>query len=75
MPCDAFMFAASKDAVLGPLASADDPNHWLGTASLCAGQCQEFAGKPHPSTESSEEPIPGFFSIFGGSMEYRVFGV
>ncbi len=51
------MFNARKDSVLGPMASADDPNHWVEVASLGAGQCQESAEKPHLSAESSEEPF------------------
>jgi hypothetical protein len=58
MQCDAFMFTACKGAVLGPLASADDPNHWVRVTSFCAGQCQHFAGKPHLPNKSSEEPSP-----------------
>ena len=56
MQSDAFMFTACNGAVLGPLASADDPNQCVCVASLCAGECQEFAGKLHLSTENSEEP-------------------
>ena len=49
------MFTACNGGVLGPLGSAEDPNQCVGVASLCAGECQEFAGKLHLSTESSEE--------------------
>ena len=66
MQGDAFMFTARNGAVLGPLASADGPNPCVEVASLCAGQCQELAGKPHLSTESSEEPLYRLFGIFGG---------
>jgi hypothetical protein len=56
MKCDVFMFTAYKSVVLGPLPSAGDPNRWVGVASLGAGKCQEFAGKPLSPTEGGAEP-------------------
>ena len=73
MECDAFMFTAGKGAVLGAFASADAPNHWVGVASLGAGQCPEFAGKPHLSTESSEEPWFIFIVLLGQLLTSLMF--
>ena len=56
MQCDALLFNACKDSVLGPVARADDPNRWVAVASLGAGQCKKSAEKLELSTESSEEP-------------------
>ncbi len=42
--------------MLARVASAGDPNRWVGATSLGPGQGREFAGKPPAPTESSEEP-------------------
>ena len=56
MQCDVFTFTAYKSVVLGPRVSTGEPNRWEGLASLGAGPCQEFAGKPLAPTEGREEP-------------------
>ena len=63
MQCDVFMFTAQEGVVLGPQASAGDPNRCVGVDSLAVGQCQEFAEKPLAPTENSEEPV--YFSAAG----------
>ena len=60
--------------MLGPRASAGDPNRCVGVDSLAVGQCQEFAEKPLAPTESSEEPE--IYSRLGwrGAAGQRTFG-